>query len=119
MVAQGIPEIGSYIAFLFVSTVALVIILRLFVSPRDPRPTPGKKKPFESGQITAGPGRTRFIIQYYPYLLMFVVYNVIAMFLFAWGVNLRALAASGSVPVFVSIIFLLIPFGDPVHPANH
>jgi len=119
MVAQGIPEIGSYIAFLFVSTVALVIILRLFVSPRDPRPTPGKKKPFESGQIAAGPGRTRFIIQYYPYLLMFVVYDVIAMFLFAWGLNLRALGASGSIPVLVFIVVLLIPLGYALHLANH
>src|SRR5438093_10375763 len=111
MVAQGIPEIGSYIAFLFVSTVALVIILRLFVTPRDPRPTPEKKKPFESGQIAAGPGRTRFIIQYYPYLLMFVVYDVIAMFLFAWGLNLRALGALGSVPVLVFIFVILIHVG--------
>src|SRR5947209_4351237 len=90
MVAQGIPEIGSYIAFLFVSTVALVIVLRLFITPKDLRPTPEKRKPFESGQIAAGPGRTRFIIQYYPYLLMFVVYDVVAMFLFAWGFDLRS-----------------------------
>ncbi len=119
MVAQGIPEIGAYIAFLFVSTVALIIVLRLFVAPKDPRPTPEKKKPFESGQIAAGPGRTRFIIQYYPYLLMFVVYDVIAMFLFAWGLNLRALGASGSVPVLVFLVVLLIPLGYALHLANH
>ena len=119
MVAQGIPEIGAYIAFLFVSTVALVIVLRLFITPKDPRPTAEKKKPFESGRIAAGPGRTRFIIQYYPYLLMFVVYDVVAMFLFAWGLNLRALGASGSVPVLVFIVVLLIPLGYALHLANH
>src|SRR5881296_4429103 len=107
MVAQGIPEIGSYIAFLFVSTVALVIILKLFITPRDPRPTPEKKKPFESGQIAMGPGRTRFIIQYYPYLLMFVVYDVIAMFLFAWGLNLRSLGEAGSLPVLIFMVVAL------------
>src|SRR5436853_7901925 len=109
MVAQGIPEIGSYIAFLFVSTVALVIILRLFITPRDPRPTPEKKKPFESGQIAVGPGRTRFIIQYYPYLLMCVVYDVIAMFLFAWGLNLMALGEAGFVPAVGFIVVFLCP----------
>ena len=119
MVAQGIPEIGTYIAFLFVSTVALIIVLRLFITPKDPRPTPVKKKPFESGQIAAGPGRTRFIIQYYPYLLMFVVYDVIAMFLFAWGLNLRSLGAAGSVPVLVFMVVLLIPLGYALHLANH
>ena len=119
MVAQGIPEIGAYVGFLFVSTVALIFVLRLLVTPRDPRPTPQKKKPFESGQIAARPGRTRFIIQYYPYLLMFVVYDVIAMFLFAWGLNLRALGASGSLPVLVFIVVLLIPLGYALHLADH
>jgi NADH-quinone oxidoreductase subunit A len=119
MVAQGIPEIGAYIGFLFVSTVALIIVLKLLITPQDPRPTPEKKKPFESGQIAAGPGRTRFIIQYYPYLLMFVVYDVIAMFLFAWGLNLRALGAAGSLPVLVFIVVLLIPLGYALHLANH
>src|SRR2546422_10750355 len=76
-VAQGIPDIGAYIGFLFGPTVALIIVLKLLITPRDPRPTPEKKKPVESGQIAVGPGRTRFIIQYYPSLLMFVVYDVI------------------------------------------
>jgi NADH-quinone oxidoreductase subunit A len=119
MVAQGIPEIGAYIGFLFVATVALIVVLRLFVTPRDRRPTPEKKKPFESGQIAVGPGRTRFIIQYYPYLLMFVVYDVIAMFLFAWGLDLRALGQAGSVPVLVFIVVLLIPLAYALHLANH
>src|SRR3989449_11413240 len=118
MVAQGIPEIGAYIAFLFVSTVALVIVLRLFITPKDPRPTPEKKKPFESGQIAAGRGRTRFIVQYYPYLLMFVVYDVVAMFLFAWAVNLRALGAPGTIPVLVFMAVLLTPLAYALRLAN-
>src|SRR3989449_11094501 len=109
MVAQGIPEIGAYIGFLFVSTVALIIVLRLLVTPRDPRPSPEKKKPFESGQIAAGPGRTRFLIQYSPYLLVFGVHDLIAIFLFACGRALRGLGASGSLPVLVCIVVLLIP----------
>src|SRR2546425_8868846 len=113
------PEETGYIIFLFAATLALVITLRLVISPRDPRPPPEKRAPFESGQIAAGPGRTRFIIQYYPYLLMFVVYDVIAMFLFAWGLDLRALGASGSLPVLVFIVVLLIPLGYALHLANH
>jgi NADH-quinone oxidoreductase subunit A len=50
---------------------------------------------------------------------MFVVYDVVAMFLFAWGLNLRALGASGSVPVLVFIVVLLIPLGYALHLANH
>ena len=117
MVAQGILEETGYVAFLFAATLGLVIILRLFVNPKDPKPTPEKTAPFESGQIAVGPGRTRFIIQYYPYILIFVVYDAIAMFLFAWALNLRVLGAAGTIPVFVFLTISLIPLAYTLHLA--
>ena len=118
MVAEGIPELVYYLGFITISTIGLVVVLILLVSPRDRRPTPEKRAPFESGQIAAGRGRTRFIIQYYPYLLMFVVYDVVAMFLFAWALNLRSLGATGTVPVLVFVSVLLVPLGYAIHLAN-
>ncbi len=118
LVAQGIPEETGYVIFLFVATLALVMVLRLLISPRDLQPTPEKKAPFESGQIALGPGRTRFIIQYYPYILMFVVYDVIAMFLFAWALNLKALGASGTVPVLVFMAVAILPLAYALHLAS-
>jgi NADH-quinone oxidoreductase subunit A len=118
VVSQGIPEEAGYILFLFAATIALVIVVRIVISPRDPRPTPEKRAAFESGQISTGAGRTRFIIQYYPYILMFVVYDVIAMFLFAWALNLRALGASGTVPVLVFMLAALPPLAYALHLAG-
>ena len=118
MVAQGIPEEAGYVLFLFSATILLVVVVRLFISPRDPRPTPEKRAPFESGQIASGPGRTRFIIQYYPYILMFVVYDVIAMFLFAWAINLRVLGASGTRPVLIFMLVALPPLAYALHLAG-
>ena len=118
MVSQGIPEETGYIIFLFAATLALVITLRLVISPRDPRPTPEKRAHFESGQIASGPGRTRLIIQYYPYILMFVVYDVIAMFLFAWALDLRALGATGTVPVLTFMVVALVPLAYALHLAG-
>ncbi len=118
MVAEGIPELVYYLGFITVNTLALVVVLILLVSPRDRKPTPEKRAPFESGQIAVGRGRTRFIIQYYPYLLMFVVYDVVAMFLFAWAVNLRSLGAAGTIPVLVFVSVLLVPLGYALHLAN-
>ena len=118
MVAQGIPEETGYIIFLFIATIALVLGVRIVISPRDPRPTPEKKAPFESGQISSGAGRTRFIIQYYPYMLLFVVYDVIAMFLFAWALNLRALGAAGTLPVLIFLAVALPPLAYALHLAN-
>ena len=118
MVSQGIPEEAGYILFLFAATIALVLVVRIVISPRDPRPTPEKRAAFESGQISTGAGRTRFIIQYYPYILMFVVYDVIAMFLFAWALNLRVLGASGTVPVLVFMGVALPPLAYALHLAG-
>ena len=118
MVAEGIPELVYYLGFILVNTIALVIVLILLVSPRDRRRTPEKRAPFESGQIAVGRGRTRFIIQYYPYLLMFVVYDVVSMFLFAWALNLRSLGPAGTVPVLIFISVLLLPLGYSLHLAN-
>jgi NADH-quinone oxidoreductase subunit A len=118
LVAQGIPEETGYILFLFAATIALVVVVRLVISPKDPRPTPEKRAPFESGQISSGAGRTRFIIQYYPYILMFVVYDVIAMFLFAWAINLRALGAAGTLPILVFMLVALPPLAYALHLAN-
>jgi NADH-quinone oxidoreductase subunit A len=118
LVAQGIPEETGYILFLFAATIALVVVVRIVISPKDPRPTPEKRAPFESGQISSGAGRTRFIIQYYPYILMFVVYDVIAMFLFAWALNLRALGAAGTLPILVFMLVALPPLAYALHLAN-
>ncbi len=118
MVAEGVAETVYYLGFLTVSTVGLVVILLLLVSPRDPKPTPEKRAPFESGQIAVGRGRTRFIVQYYPYLLMFVVYDVVAMFLFAWALSLRRLGPSGTVPVLVFLVVLLIPLNYALNLAK-
>ncbi len=119
MVAQGIAEIFYYLGFVAVSTFGLLIVLFLILSPRDPRPTPEKRAPFESGQIAVGRGRTRFIVQYYPYLLMFVVYDVVAMFLFAWALNFRSIEAavgfSGTLPVVIFLVVLMIPLAYALH----
>ncbi len=118
MVAQGIAEIFYYLGFVTVSTFGLLIVLFLILSPRDPKPTPEKRAPFESGQIAVGRGRTRFIVQYYPYLLMFVVYDVVAMFLFAWALNIRSLGFSGTIPVIVFLSVLLVPLAYALRLSN-
>lgn len=66
-------------------------------------------EPFESGQVPVGEARRRFVMQYYPYLLIFVVFDVMAMFLFAWAVSFSSLGLDRSVPVLLFIGILLAP----------
>ena len=67
--------------------------------------------PFESGQVPQGEARHRLVMQYYPYLLMFVVFDVVAMFLFAWGMSFIKLPVNSSLIVILFIALLGAPLG--------
>jgi NADH-quinone oxidoreductase subunit A len=62
---------------------------------------PIRDAPFESGQTHFGEARQRYMMQYYPYLIMFIVFDVVAMFLFTWGL------AFSFVPLTRNYLFLI------------
>ncbi len=86
-----------------------MLTLPMFWSRR--KPDQFRDMPFESGQVPQGEARKRLVMQYYPYLLMFVVFDVVAMFLFAWGISFTSIPASDSFPVLVFLILLGAPLG--------
>jgi len=69
--------------FAIIATAPALIISRM-ISPRR-RSNPVKFLPMECGQVPSGAGRTHFMMQYYAFILMFVVFDVMAIFLYAWG----------------------------------
>jgi len=98
-------------------TVPTLIIPRL-LAPKNPNPI--KNMPFESGQVPVGKGKMHFMMQYYAYLLMFVVFDVMAMFLYAWAVAYRPLAL-GQYSSWLMVAFvgaLLLPMALTVHMAG-
>jgi len=83
------------------------LIISRMISPRK-RSNPVKFLPMECGQVPSGAGRTHFMMQYYAFILMFVVFDVMAIFLYAWGGTLLELEKSTILPI---IAFLGIMFG--------
>ena len=67
--------------------------------------------PFESGQVPQGEARRRLSMQYYPYVLMFVVFDVVGMFLFAWGISFTRIPIGSSLMVLLFLILLGAPLG--------
>ena len=96
-----------------VFTLPVVLVPKL-LAPR--RPNPIKNAPFECGQVPVGAGKMHFMMQYYAYLLIFIVFDVLSMFLYAWaaayhaldGVGL-ALASDWTLTIFMGMLF--IPMG--------
>ncbi|MGO1502145.1 MAG: NADH-quinone oxidoreductase subunit A [Marinobacter sp.] len=65
-----------------------------------------KALPFESGIIGTGSARQRFSIQFYLVAMLFVIFDIEAVFLFAWSVSVREVGWSGfwGAAVFIAIL---------------
>jgi len=97
-----------------VVAMAPALIISRMISPRR-RSNPVKFLPMECGQVPSGAGRTHFMMQYYAFILMFVVFDVMAIFLYAWGGTLLELERSTILPIMA---FLGIMFGAMAYALN-
>jgi NADH-quinone oxidoreductase subunit A len=98
-------------------TLPVVLVPRL-LAPRKPNPV--KNMPFETGQVPTGRGKMHYMMQYYAYLLMFIVFDVMAMFLYAWAASYKVLALGLSsdwvFTLFMGMLF--IPMGFALYLAG-
>ncbi|MDV3244504.1 MAG: NADH-quinone oxidoreductase subunit A [Nitrososphaerales archaeon] len=106
-------DIGSVFLMGLVGVVFTIptVLVPMLLAPR--RPNPLKNAPFECGQVPVGAGKMHFMMQYYAYLLMFIVFDVMAMFLYAWAASYRPLALGVSsdwvLTLFIGMLF--VPMG--------
>lgn len=65
-----------------------------------------KNEPFESGIVSTGDTRLRFSAKFYLVAMLFVIFDVEALFLFAWAVSVRESGWAGFIgaSVFISIL---------------
>ena len=64
-------------------------------------------EPFESGIVGVGATRPRLSAQFYLVAMLFVVFDVEALFLFAWSIAAREVGWIGYVEMLVFVIVLL------------
>lgn len=103
--AADFTPIFYMLGFGLLASVPALILSRL-LSPRR-RYNPVKFLPMECGQMPTGEGRSHFMMQYYAYILMFVVFDVMAIFLYAWGTALFNVPRAATLPIigFLAIMF--------------
>jgi len=80
--------------------------LSRLIQPRHP--TPQKFIAYESGVDPVGGGWSQSQIRYYVFALLFVMFDVEAVFIFPWAVKLDALGTFGLVEMFVFIVILAL-----------
>lgn len=63
--------------------------------------------PYESGVASTGTARIRFDIKFYLVAMFFVIFDVEAIFIFAWAIALRETGWAGYVEILIFIGVLL------------
>jgi NADH-quinone oxidoreductase subunit A len=92
-----------YFAFV-VFLVAAVLIVSYLLGQRHSEPATGE--PYEGGIVSEGSARVRFSARYYLVAMFFVVFDLEAVFLFAWAGAARELGWAGycEVVLFVGVL---------------
>ncbi|OWY62379.1 NADH-quinone oxidoreductase subunit A [cyanobacterium TDX16] len=89
-----------------VGMVALMLGAGSLLRPR--RPQPEKYLSYESGVDPVGQGWAQSHIRYYVYALLFVLFDVEAVFIFPWATRLEAYGVFGLVEMLIFIIVLAL-----------
>ena len=99
----------AVIALAVAMVVGGVIASRL-LAPRVPGAT--KASPYECGESPIGPGQIQFKPGYYLIALLFLVFDVEALFLYPWAVTIRHAGWLGltEIGVFIAILVAGLAF---------
>ena len=111
---------GAFLLILFTAGFGLVfavpvIVIPWLFAPRNK--TPMKLATFEAGQVPQGDARVHLLMQYYAYLLIFVIADVITMFLFAWAA-VTPLSMTEALWIGLFLLLIFIPLGYGIHEAR-
>src|SRR5436309_9796650 len=101
---------GYFTVLVFVAASVLMVALMLGLGSllRPTRPQPQKYVNYESGVDPVGTGWSQSQIRYYVFALLFVMFDVEAVFIFPWAVRLEALAVFGLVEMGMFILILAL-----------
>ncbi len=100
----------DYLTVIWFGTAALVLgglLLGIASIVRPFKPTPAKLIAYESGVDPVGIGWSQSQIRYYVFALLFVIFDVEAVFIFPWAASVERYGAFGLIVMLAFIILLL------------
>jgi NADH-quinone oxidoreductase subunit A len=71
---------------------------------------PVKDSPYESGVIPVGTARERFSVKFYLVAMLFILFDIEAVFLYPWAVVYRELGMFGFVEMLLFMVLVLSGF---------
>lgn len=97
--------VGAYIACV-VGVVCVMVGASFFLGQRHNDRATGE--PYESGIVSEGSARVRMTSQFYLMAMLFVIFDLEAVFIFSWAVAVRELGWTGYAVISLFIVLLLV-----------
>ena len=102
---QDYVTVGAFAALGVILVAVMLTVARLL---RPSNPTPTKLLTYECGVDPVGSGWNQSHVRYYIFGLLFVIFDVEAIFLFPWALRLEELGTFGLVEmlIFIWVLFM-------------
>ncbi len=106
----------GYIGILLLAAIAVAAIMPIIpfilaffgLVPKNPNPV--KQSTYECGMIPVGQAWSQFNFRYYFFAVLFVVFDILAVFLFPWAVNVAGLGLAGLLAVAAFLVLLSVGY---------
>ncbi|MDA8325415.1 MAG: NADH-quinone oxidoreductase subunit A [Nitrospiraceae bacterium] len=110
MSGYGLPQ---YLPIFVLMLIALAfglgsLLFGILVRPR--RPYREKLLPYESGNPPVGEPRYRFSVKFYIIAMLFVIFDVEAIFIYPWAITFDKLGLYAFVEMALFIVILLVGY---------
>ncbi len=100
--------LGVYFAIVMMLVTAMLGLSYVLGQRHHDRST---DSPYESGILSEGSARVRLSAKFYLVAMFFVIFDLEAIFIFAWAVAVRETGWAGYAEVFIFIVVLLASLG--------
>ncbi|MGH8800717.1 MAG: NADH-quinone oxidoreductase subunit A [Casimicrobiaceae bacterium] len=95
---------------LMYALIVLVLMILVLIATRvlgELHRAPGADLPFESGIVSVGDARLRLSAKFYLVAMFFVIFDVEALFIFAWAIAWRDVGWAGYAELVIFVAILL------------
>lgn len=99
------PDLWPLILYfaLVLLVVGVMLVIPYFLGERRTRRTSATEQPYESGIVAVGTSNLRFSVRFYLVAIFFVIFDIEAVFIFAWAIAFRESGWPGYIEILIFI----------------
>jgi NADH-quinone oxidoreductase subunit A len=105
--------LGLFLIIAVLTTLGFILLpvsLRLLGVAARNKPDPVKNSTYECGMETVGKTWVQFNFRYYFFAVLFVAFDVLAVFLFPWALSLKQLAGFGLTAAVILVSIVVVAY---------